>query len=250
MTARVGEFKNGELWLRCPYCGDSEKNRWKAHYSVSPNGLYHCMRCGIGGKLSAKAWLSLYHNMPDTVDVRHSSNWKELVASLDPGPGNDRASGLQRFHLRTKNGVYDVFLHRNWKTKKAVGVQLINVMTKKKRNEGRRAFGIPHRLEVNKIMRIVEGPYDVLYENDICTYGIPSSNQMMQMKGWPVLLCPDGDVFEKLDLLNRLRNVIRETQSRVFYTGVERIPDGLDPDEVPKEGREMLTVGEFLEWRL
>ena len=59
MTQKAGTYVDGELWLRCPYCGDSDRNRWKAHFSINGEGLYHCLRCKASGKLPTRERIAI-----------------------------------------------------------------------------------------------------------------------------------------------------------------------------------------------
>ena len=142
MTALVGTYRDGELWLRCPHCGDSDKHKDKANYFINGAGLYHCMRCGIGGKLKLREQIKLLteHGLEFGVvpsKKMQGQPWDAVFEDLMPGPGSTRESSLQRFHLMTPSAFFDVFLIRNSKGL-GTGLQLVNVQTNKKKIIGKK----------------------------------------------------------------------------------------------------------------
>jgi len=91
-------------------------------------------------------------------------------------------------------------------------------------------------------VRIVEGPYDVIYPKDACTFGIPRSQQIRQLQFQSVIICPDGDVWNRIDLLRAWLLPWKNA----LVVGVERLPINKDPDEVPVNEREVISYGEAL----
>lgn len=252
MTARVGTFTSGELWLRCWFCGDSTKNPNKAHLSVNGEGLYHCMRCGVGGRLSKGEFIALishYGKDWGVVEIteKQKRNWREVYKDLIPGPASTRVTKLRRHHLLTSRGFYDVFFSRR-RTGKVIGLVVVNIATHYKKMMGKRGFGFVGE-EIPSKIRLVEGPYDVQYPKDVCTFGIPSSIQLAKLKGKTAILCPDGDIWEDIALLSQLKRTMRRARF-LLLAGVEKLPSDKDPDEVPKEEREKLTAEEFYQWRV
>ena len=57
LSSRLGQFKRKTETLfnfRCPYCGDSEKNKTKARgylYRKKNDMFYKCHNCGVGASL-------------------------------------------------------------------------------------------------------------------------------------------------------------------------------------------------------
>lgn len=255
MTALAGTYKDGELWLRCPYCGDSEKHKDKAHFSVNGAGLYHCMRCGIGGKLKLRKQIQLLTKYGLEYGVVPSKKmrgvpWDKIFEDLMPGPGSTRESNLQRFHLMTPSAFFDVFLIRDVKGL-GRGLQLVNVQTNKKKILGKKGLGYRDPLVpyYDLPIRIVEGPYDVLSRGDVCTFGLPSYNLLRGLKGISVVLCPDGDVWNRPQLIYALKETVKDSlEAGVLISYIEQLPPYEDPGSTRKRGK-MVPVEAFLTWR-
>ncbi len=252
MTAKVGTFSSGELWLRCWFCGDSQKNLDKAHLSVNGEGLYHCMRCGRGGKLKVGEFISMmnhYGKEWGVVEVtkERKKNWRKVHKDLLPGPASLRKTRIDRYHLLTTQGFYDVFLSRR-RGGKVIGLVIVNAETGRKKMMGKRGFGYVGN-EICSRIRLVEGPYDVRYKKDVCTFGIPSTSQLDKLRGKTAILCPDGDVWTDIGLLSQLKRTIRKSKF-LLVEGVEKLEEDKDPDEVPREDRERITLEEFFRWKL
>ena len=53
LSSRLSQFKRKTEHLfnfRCPYCGDSEKNQYKArgyHFKLKETFIYKCHNCGV-----------------------------------------------------------------------------------------------------------------------------------------------------------------------------------------------------------
>src|SRR4051812_45234533 len=113
--ALVGQVKNGRLWVRCWNCGDSS-NQHHAHLSINQEGLYHCVRCGVGGKLTPPEFME--HVTEGSLNQLMIEQWKptefqKMYSQLLPGPGTSRFSLLERFHLKSERGNLDAFLSKN-----------------------------------------------------------------------------------------------------------------------------------------
>jgi len=252
MTGKAGEVKNGELWLRCPFCGDSQRDSRKAHYSVNRAGLYYCVRCHRGGRLPLSVYLRLLTDGPlrsggDALD----DDWEDLLEELDPGPGSQRFSALDRFHIGDPGGgALDVFLSRNVDGE-IVGLALAG--EGRKTVEGRKLFGFAGDEALvstpDDPLRIVEGPYDVLSDRDVCVFGLPSVKVMRRLRGHFVLLCPDGDVWPDFTKRQVIMRALSDTRGPM-YVGVEMLRDGEDPDEIPYEDRRRVDARKLvLRWK-
>lgn len=255
MTGRPGERTGNELWLRCPHCGDSQKSKNKAHYSVNSEGLYHCLRCGVGGRLHLRDYIAYVWR--DHADLLHhdalvgpDSDWEDLLDELTPGPGYSRFSALDRYHVRTTTELLDVFLSRNTRGD-ITGLCLADLDAKRKRVVGTRSLGWSGSELTSSAaapLRIVEGPYDVLTDRDICTYGLPSKNQLKRLKGHYVLICPDGDVWPDPGKRRAILNLL--TVPGPTIVGFEVLGADEDPDDVPYAQRTRITVKEMQKpWR-
>lgn len=177
MTGRAGERRGNEIWLRCPHCGDTQKSQSKAHYSINSEGLFHCLRCGVGGRLSLRDYLKfLYADHRDLIpDVSTALDWEDILDELLPGPGYSRPSALDRFHLSNVDRHYDVFLSRTPEGD-IVGLALSDLAHRRRMLVGTRSFGWAGAALTSTPqgpLRLVEGPYDVMGTQDVCTYGLP-----------------------------------------------------------------------------
>lgn len=248
MAGRVGEIKNGELWIRCPYCGDSRYNLWKAHMSVNlERGLFHCHRCNVGGILPPKLKAQLL-SFPETTNIE-----RQLLDDLGeviPGPGSTRKSRLARYHYRNEEGVlFDVFEMKDPKTSKRTGFHMRGP------EKLSLTYGTGLGWEGKKKLisspafplYLVEGPYDVTLPREICCFGLVTSRRILQkLKGQYVVLVPDGDVWQREDLLRSLLKLLKNPPRECTIIGVEYLPDGKDPDEVSSSERTLLHPGEIL----
>lgn len=255
MTGRPGERTGNELWLRCPHCGDSAKSPNKAHYSVNNEGLYHCLRCGAGGRLHLRDYLAFVwqdHSDFITPEVLTGpeTDWEDILDELVPGPGYPRRSALDRFHVNTPGHLYDAFLSRNTRGD-ITGLCLADLEHKAKIVVGIKSLGWTGEQltssEANPL-RLVEGPYDVLSDRDICTYGLPSKNQLKRLKGHYIILCPDGDVWPDPGKRKAMLNLLTVPGPQIL--GFEVLGADEDPDEVPYANRVLVPTKEIVKpWR-
>lgn len=246
MTGRPGERRGNELWLRCPYCGDSQKDKNHAHYSVNTEGKFHCLRCGVGGHLSLRDLLTyVYADHRDFVaEVTHEIDWEDMLDEILPGAAYSRASALDRFHIDTLNQHYDVFLSRDTEGD-IVGLALFDLTRKRRMVLGTKLFGWAGTALTSSVttpLRLVEGPYDVMGTQDVCTYGLPSRNQLRRLQGHYVILCPDGDVWPDATKRRAILRLLDVTGPTIL--GIERLPDDKDPDEVPYKDRKFIPTKE------
>lgn len=249
--AKVGEHKNGELWVRCWICGDSERNPDHAHMSINGDGLFHCVRCNAGGKLSSTDFLrhvdsSLLSQINISNNTTSNSHWKYVYDDLLPGPGNQRHSLLPRYHTDIGGKPHDVFVCRDSRGD-PIGLATVSPDGQKSimGNKGVSWVGDGILLSSpDSPIRLVEGPYDVMYSNDVCVYGIPDANALYHLRTHSIILCPDGDVwtFEKRQILLKLLRTITSNNTPCQILGMEKLPDDLDPDECPVEHRQFIPV--------
>lgn len=235
----VGQVRDGRLWVRCWNCGDSVYNPHHAHMSINPEGLYHCVRCGTGGKLGPKEYLEYISGASyGQLDLEQwkPNDYQKLYVQLIPGPANSRFSRLERFHLKTNRGNRDAFIIQNG-LGDDIGI-LVND-GKQKVVYGHRGIAWPSEdpptSSPSKPLRLVEGPYDVLFSRDVCGFGLPDSHCLSMLRGQFIILCPDGDVWHDSDKLAVVQKALQSQQ--VYVIGIEFIPGGKDPDEVMPEDR-------------
>lgn len=254
MKMRNGQLENDELWVRCIFCGDSQNDPEKAHFSVNIKSfVYHCLKCGAGGKLSTKQVFDLVSQL----DLDHAfhldlqgqkTEIEELeLPELIPGAATHRFSALPRFHYRsggpTTEVNMDAFQMRHPKDNLVTGVHLRG--PEKHITYGDHGYGWvspgPLLSSPDEPLRLVEGPYDVLEPCDVCFFGLLSSTHIHELTGHYLILCPDGDVWQKKALLRKMVRTIRTLLLAPYKApvliGVEYLPDGKDPDEIPAAER-------------
>lgn len=251
-SMRAGTYHDGELWLRCPFCGDSETHRNKAHFSVNNSGVFHCFRCNKSGRLPMKELLRLY-NQYSVMDVALKEDYdlnpmkfREVFEMLLPGPASSRYSALDRYKL----GAKDVFLSRR-PDGELIGLALVE--RKNRRVIGHRAFGFVQEMihsSPEDPIRLVEGPYDVIGKRDVCVFGSISVKHLRKLKGQVVILCPDGDIWH--DDAKRF-SFLRCLKPQYYggfgasVAGVEVLPNHRDPAEVPYAERMLLSPKKAME---
>lgn len=234
----------GRLWMVCPYCDDTV-----GHMVFNPDTwTLHCFRCGV----TAYAPLDMGDTLRaaprrhgGTKDVGPQEQLSRVLDQLLPGPGLARPSSLARYHVTDRFGqLWDAFLSRETDGE-ITGVHLRSSGDlKRARTIGHRALGyVGTNLGdrgLARPLRIVEGPYDVTAaEFDVCVFGVPTSRQVKRLAGHLVILCPDGDVWPRPDLLERWVGPWL-ADPNIVVIAIERLPDSLDPDEVPVEERERM----------
>lgn len=243
MTARPGERKGNELWLRCPHCGDSSKSPDKAHYSVNSEGKFHCLRCKAGGRLPLRDYLAfVYQDNADLIpDVDTLVDWEEVLDDIQPGSAYPRGSALDRYHITTPHHRWDVFLSRNVKGE-ILGLCLSDLENHKRMVIGKVLLGWQGDTLLSSPtspLRLVEGPYDVLSERDVCTFGLPARSHLKALRGHTIVLCPDGDVWPDHAKRSTILRLLNNEHAEIL--GVEFLPDGMDPDEVPYDKRKFIN---------
>ena len=236
MTGKAGFIKEDELWIRCPFCGDSQNDPTKAHFSVNADGLYYCLKCHTGGRLGNKEFLAVAPLFgKESIELEEVQALPELI----PGPGSQRASRLHRYHLPTGE---DAFQMRNQKSE-IIGIATIG---KQRRIYGKRGLGYRDVLvsSPQKPLIIVEGPYDVLYDDEICLFGLPSPGALKMLKGQYIILCPDGDLWVEPEKTKILISIVKRIvkMKDPILVGVQMIPGGLDPDEHPRSERSFIET--------
>ena len=247
---KTGTQERGELWIRCPYCGDSKRSPDKAHFSVNlRTGVYHCHRCKAAGRLNTKQLLNLgligFEVGLGELDQRMDPSAAEFP-ELIPGPATPRASELPRQRLLATGGDWDAFEMFDPRTLELTGIYFRR--GKESRIVGDKTYswpGAPGALfsDGDRPIRLVEGPWDVLEDRDVSVFGLISKTALADLYGHQVVLCPDGDVWKDMRLFKQLLRTIdwglRFSKS-CYIQGVEWIADGKDPDEVPPDKRDFL----------
>lgn len=255
-------LKGDELWMRCPECGDSPRNKNKAHLSVNvKTGLFNCLRCGYGGRLSAGQFLTILEIMDKGEITRLEGgevNPLELQIEIEPGAGSSRRSMLDRFHVMIDGDVADVFEMRQPKPNVTIGHYF-------RSSQGKRFYGdhginwpgsssgLDYVSTPRAPLRIVEGPYDVTDRQTLAVFGLIKPRSLTHLKGHFVVLCPDGDVWtdrqKRYDFVNMVKSNLLVTKiPSPFIIALEILGQDQDPDEVPPEDRLRVERHEMLDF--
>jgi len=247
----VGELdRKGELWLRCPHCGDSQRSAAKAHYSVNVlKGVGHCVRCGASDRLSVRQQFELLGEYGDSLPVEALQRASDVLRPdgpgddtwLLPGPGSNRRSALARHHYQSAKALWDVFEIRDPKHNEVIG-HYCRAEPKVSRIIGEKGLGWVGEDLISSIdspLRIVEGPYDVTGGRDVCVFGFIGPSVLRSLHGHFVILVPDGDVWQDTALTKRFMGTVTaylNSPRSAMILGLEVLPGGLDPDECPDGG--------------
>jgi len=249
----------GELWLRCPYCGDSKMNIDKAHLSVRlTDGAYHCYKCHTGGYLTTKERISYFgvgtiFNNSKPIKRDSYNEYLRIRDKLSLGEASARKSFLTRYHYWDDSLTHwDAFLAFD-SSGIDCGVLLRNSGGRKAAlYYGDKGIAWPNadlsdlESSYNAPVRVVEGPYDVLDTTYACVFGMITKGPLEKFLGHQVILVPDGDIWtEPLNLAIFKKLLFQIAYGWVkgpFVLGVEVIPKGLDPDECPQEDRTLVTI--------
>lgn len=255
---RVNTIRGDELFVRCTFCGDSRSNPNLAHLSINvKNSLYHCFKCGQSGKMplnlvidfTTRAGYDFFSQLDHSLS--HSSViddvWgdnqedDEVWPDLYEGAAFPRKSKLERFHAQYQNKRWDAFTMREANGDEC-GVHLRRPDAKS--SHGDVGFGYTGEYLTSSDdnpLYLVEGPYDVVRADHVCTFGLITSAVLSRLRGQAVILVPDGDVWSRRDLLYRTSETWAKTKRRgwrgAYVVGIDILPDGADPDECDIEDR-------------
>jgi len=256
---RTQTLVDNEYWLRCPFCGDSQNDPHKSHFSVNlKTGQYHCHRCNQGGMMPTKFLLRLIDEAgllrPVELRSRERAEVEEVLDRLEPGPNSIRPSSLERGHMRIYGGTWDVFKMYSLDLDYVVGLLLRSLHNKEAHVIGHRGLLLPSGFENHSDLRnplhVVEGPYDVLDERTVGICGFLTRSRLSDLlSGHFVSLCPDGDAWQDNDKFRLFAYAVRGLMASArgpWPTCIEYLPRGLDPDEVPMSRRLLIQPKEFL----
>lgn len=252
MGHNVGEIVGEHLWTRCHKCGDSP-DRNSAHRAINiPKGVWRCVRCNASGQLTVKEKAEL--QMKYGVETNTHDPIIELLPEIIPGPGSSRPSKLDRYHTTYRHRRWDAFRMYDLKNRDGIGWLL-------RRPEGqalilgKMGYLWPDApaFPVREYYRIVEGPYDVIADQDIAVCGFITASSLKPFAYLPVLLCPDGDVWQDPFLFKTFAETVRRIttvyEQAPHLVGIEVLKNGLDRDEATSADYEFIPgqhVREFL----
>jgi len=250
--AHIAGTKQGtRLWRRCPFCGDSPKHPNRAHLFIDLTTLgYHCYRCGESGLLPLSTIIELFESGEFTQTLKEAQEYKksntnqleEYSKRIIPGPGTPRHSSLERYHHITDQGeALDVFLVRDL-LGEVVGYHFRGGKGEDKVSFhiGERGYGYSGPEFPDPPIVLVEGPYDVQYPEEVCTFGLFSRKILADLRGYPLILCPDGDVWERTNLTE---NLIKNVKiSKAWVIGFQYLAPDQDPEDVPIDQRHFMSL--------
>ena len=230
-----------EVVSRCPSCGDSDSPKNGHLYINLKTGRFYCQKCGFAGTKEKMKWEldQLTKNLlSDNSLVEHNYQ-------IESGAGSPRLSLLERFHWKSShNEIWDAFKIYN-KHQKQVGIHLRGTH-KRSKTVGERGISYPRTIDLTKPVVLVEGPYDVVDSQYICCFGLPYKKLLQHHNNLSVILMPDGDVYIKPVLRNRLitllETVLSGYWSGAFIDGLNFIKNGKDPDEITDYYSEVVEI--------
>lgn len=200
----------------CPFCGGKRKTLY-----VYPSNSYYCHRCKKSGNI---AELNIPLEVVVERKVYNPRKFNNVLSSrFSLVRGREFDGRVDTFEVKLPNGK-QIGYHSRYPGKKSI-------------TQGERGLGYRERfLKLDKVYRVVEGPYDVIYPEDVCTFGIPSRNQAKLLRPYKLILCPDGDMWKRKDTLFAWLRPFMYNQ----IVWVEKLPLDKDPDEIPKGKREVI----------
>lgn len=250
MSMPIGTRIGNKLYQRCQECGDSIKNPDKGHLIIYlDNGTIHCSRCGYHDQLTLGTMISTWADYPveaaqKAAPVPGVPDY-EMIPAGSPGP----AGRISYVEPRWSAEAAEIFAMRK-PSGETTGYHMRGTIDKVSQSRGLRTFGfygstVPTVIDEG-FTRVVEGPYDVVYPVDICTFGLPNKTQVDLLTWRTLVLCPDGGVYrDKQVLKGWIQPFIR---GKSLISHVEMIPDGADPDECPVNRRIPVPWEEFKPW--
>lgn len=242
---RANRIRREEVWIRCPFCGDSQKDPNKAHFRIHlVTGLFFCHRCNEKGKVTP-AFLARI-NLLD-IDIS-SFDSMDPPTEIFPGALSPRRSLLPRFNT-LKQDLFKIYWLGN---PEPVGYYLRSKT--EKQIQGFTGFAWPANPKplissAESPLRLVEGPYDVKHAQDVCCFGLFNSKLIIQqLRHHYFILSPDGDVWtdesRKRAFFSSLTSIIK---ARLNLVGVEFHEANQDPDD--QEAQRLIPL-DFLKRRI
>lgn len=174
-------------YVRCEACGDSLKHPWKKHRAVYPDGSSYCHRCGDCKRVSFETLvqMALDETVPidlddDWITVFHDRTLSDRFTMLQPYK-TDGMESYVSFQMRSASGQLLGWHHRHTSEKRCL-------------NEGQRGLGYVGsslRSSPSSPIIAVEGPFDVISDRHVCTFGLVQNLKSFRLQY--VWLQPDPD---------------------------------------------------------
>lgn len=232
MAYPVGTIRNQRLFIRCPMCKDSSKRPHVGHLGIDlTQGLYHCHRCGEGGRLSVAQFVELTspHSQPAIPpDLPDLSDYAALPDSYDARytlliSQQDSAAAYRQWPMRKADGEIIGYHHRYSRGKYF-------------QNIGYRGLGYPGKNLLSPgILRVVEGPYDVVLPDSVCVFGKITLSSLRLLRHYRLCLCPDNDIIYNSVNLRAFARVVEKSPQVEYVEILSRLTK--DPADLFIEDR-------------
>lgn len=214
---------------KCPFCSGNRSKSWLKTLRMYPEtNSYFCFHCNAYGSLDSLDVNVVLEKKKTYVKPRFIGVTSR-VSMVRPSGKNRYGNDI--FGIKAPNGEITGYHERR--------------IPKQSITEGKRLFGYSSDfLDFSETYRVVEGPYDCIYPNDVCVFGLPGKEQSKLLKPYKLILCPDGDIWTSEEkVLQWFRPFL---YNKIQY--VERLPDDKDPDEVPEKERRKLVWKTLKNW--
>lgn len=228
---------NALATIKCPFCTGNTNDNRKTLYLYSTD-TYWCARCKAYG-LVTEIPPELLQGLTPTIKTQAP------VKQLEYNNQGERFSVCKNRHNEAGKDVFQIKLPDG----QLVGHYYRRLEDKQSKIEGIKGFAYRETfMQFGETYRLVEGPYDCIYPNDVAVFGYPSAFQANQLKWFSklgqLILCPDGDVWKSKANLKRWLDPFKYHKNLV----VEYIPKFLDPDECPQNDRNQLEFDKIWRW--
>jgi hypothetical protein len=228
MSYRIGErLSSGAIIERCPHCGDT-LDAERGHFARYSDGGAYCYRCSA----YERPKLALAH--APAARERHTLQELGLPERAPKRPtrlacydGSAHGYGAHDvFAMFAPDGTLCGAHARGWDKRSTSTLGI------------RGHSGYP----ATDICVVLEGPYDVLYEDELCVFGSVLDAYRL-LSGVSYVLCPDGDV----DLRGphaRAKLSLAARDRRNNLLGVQLVRG--NPRDTPPAGRAFVPVRRLL----
>ena len=210
--------------INCPFCKAITGSQSRKTLYIYSTDTYWCARCkshGLITEIDPLLFQGLTPRMTTSTPVKtieYNNNGERFSVCKQ----RNYAGGKDTFQIKLADG--QIVGHY---TRSAGKVSNI---------EGTKGFCYREQfLDLLSTYRIVEGPYDCIYPNDVSILGYPTTFQARQLKWFKLILCPDGDVWKKG--FTELKKWLEPFWYHRNIVGIEYCHSGLDPDECLLEQR-------------
>lgn len=225
MTYRENTQHRNYLFVRCPFCRDSQKRDYVGHLSINiQSGSYYCFRCYISGKLSPQEHLELLNSYQANIELSMvdmdelpTLSGNQLFDSRPTVLDHSYEPPFRVYQMRLPNGHVTGYYYRHTEYKYST-------------IKGHLGYGFFGDAIEHSSIRVVEGPYDAVYENDVCLFGSLSGIKFKHLYPYEITLAPDGDIladrYRRANFRYTVKSLLKKGYSIVR---IEEYPQDIDP---------------------